>query len=56
MALGRYWDVEDGDYFAMSRMIEAIDKARGAANAGEETTTQARRSVPRQARRSRNPV
>jgi hypothetical protein len=57
MALGRYWDVEDGDYFAMSRMIEAIDKAMGAANAGEEVaTTSARRSVPRQARRSRNPV
>jgi hypothetical protein len=56
MALGRYWDVEDGDYFAMSRMIEAINKARGAANAGEEVTTPARRSVPRQARRSRNPV
>jgi hypothetical protein len=53
MALGRSWDVEDGDYFAMSRMIEAIDKARGAANAQE---TSARRSVPRQTRRSRNAV
>jgi hypothetical protein len=56
MALGRSWDVEDGDYFAMSKMIEAIDKARGAASDVEETATQARRSVPRQARRSRNPV
>jgi hypothetical protein len=53
MALGRYWDVEDGDYFAMSRMIEAIDKARGA---NEETATATRppRSVPRQARRPRH--
>jgi hypothetical protein len=55
MALGRYWDVEDGDYFAMSRMIEAIDKARGAVDAGEEAATPVRtRSIPRQARRSRH--
>jgi hypothetical protein len=26
MALGKFWDVEDGDYFAMSQMIEAIEK------------------------------
>jgi hypothetical protein len=50
MALGRSWDVEDGDYFAMSRMIEAINKARGAANAAET------RSVPRQTRRPRHTV
>jgi hypothetical protein len=55
MALGRSWDVEDGDYFAMSKMIEAIDKARGAASDAEEET-QPRRSVPRQARRSRQSV
>jgi hypothetical protein len=56
MALGRYWDVEDGDYFQMSRMIEAIEKSREAAiNAGKEEI-QPRRSVPRQARRSRNAI
>jgi hypothetical protein len=52
MALGRSWDVEDGDYFAMSRMIEAIEKAKAAAGAGENKT--ARRSVPRQAGRPRH--
>jgi hypothetical protein len=51
MALGTSWDVEDGDYFAMSRMIEAIDKARGSAGDGEEP---AKTRTPRQARRSRN--
>jgi hypothetical protein len=30
MALGKTWDVEEGDFFAMSRMIEAIEKSRGA--------------------------
>lgn len=50
MALGKFWDVEEGSYFEMSKIIQAIDKARGSANAGE----QARRSIPRQARRSRN--
>jgi len=28
MALGKFWDVEEGDYFAMSKMIQAIEKAR----------------------------
>jgi hypothetical protein len=56
MALGRYWDVEDGDYFQMSRMIEAIEKSREAAtNAGKEEI-QPRPRVPRQARRSRNAI
>jgi hypothetical protein len=27
MALGTHWDVEDGNYFAMSEMIRAIEKA-----------------------------
>jgi hypothetical protein len=53
MALGKFWDVEEGNYFAMSAMIEAIDKARGA-DAGEETEAPVRARVPRQARRSRN--
>jgi hypothetical protein len=56
MALGKFWDVEEGNYFEMSAMIEAIDKARGAANDAEAATTSARRSVPRQARRSRNSI
>jgi hypothetical protein len=57
MALGKFWDVEEGNYFEMSNMIEAINKARGAASAGEEEpATPIRTRVPRQARRSRNPV
>jgi hypothetical protein len=56
MALGRSWDVEDGDYFAMSKMIEAIDKARAQGYDSEEAARQGRSRVPRQSRRSRNPV
>jgi hypothetical protein len=29
MALGKFWDVEEGNYFAMSEMIQAIEKATG---------------------------
>jgi hypothetical protein len=49
MALGRSWDVEDGNYFAMSDMIAAIDKARGAISDAEEAA-----STPRQTGRSRH--
>jgi hypothetical protein len=48
MALGKFWDVEEGDYFAMSRMIEAIDK-KVASNAPTRST-----SAARSTRRSRN--
>ena len=41
MALGKFWDVEEGDYFAMSKMIQAIEKARaGESDAEEEPATQ----------------
>jgi len=34
-ALGRYWDVKDGDYDAMFEMITAIQEAQGLETAGE---------------------
>jgi len=43
MALGKFWDVEEGDYFAMSKMIQAIEKAR--AGESDAATPQATRSA-----------
>jgi hypothetical protein len=46
MALGKSWDVEEGDYFAMSSMIEAIEKATGsdAQRQPRQSTRSTRRS------------
>lgn len=44
MALGKFWNVEEGDYFQMSLMIQAIEKAKGAANAGEEAQARPQRT------------
>ena len=52
-ALGKFWDVEDGDYFAMSKMIQAIEKAKGMSDAAEEAPRTQRTS---RAGRSRRPV
>jgi hypothetical protein len=51
MALGKFWDVEEGNYFAMSEMIQAIEK-KVASNAA----AQARSSRPRATGRSRHTI
>lgn len=52
MALGRTWDVEEGDYFAMSQMITAIEKSRGVSG-GEGIASRPRRPVSRMAPQAR---
>ena len=51
MALGKTWDVPEGDYFAMSRMIQAIEKAIGR---DAETAQNPRRGAARSTGRSRH--
>lgn len=47
MALGRTWDIEEGDFFQMSDMITAIEKSRGAiGDAGREATGASRPRRP----------
>jgi hypothetical protein len=54
MALGKFWDVEEGDYFAMSAMIEAIEKkvtnnAPAPATTRTRSTGRSRHSINRMA-------
>jgi hypothetical protein len=51
-ALGKFWDVEDGEYFAMSRMIQAIEKAKAGIDAAEETPRPQRTTRTSRSRRS----
>ena len=47
-ALGSYVDVGDGDYTAMARMVEAVEKARG--NSAKNSSSRRRRTGARVAR------
>jgi len=50
-ALGKTWDVEEGDYFAMARMIEAIENSLKKGEAGvTENTGAGRRMASRSVR------
>jgi hypothetical protein len=52
MALGKYWDVEEGNYFEMSRMIDAIEKAKGVDDAEEAQPTAPRQRSTGRSRHS----
>jgi hypothetical protein len=54
MALGKTWDVEENDFFAMSRMITAIEKSRGVSgSSGEANASRPRRPAGRVATQAR---
>jgi hypothetical protein len=54
MALGKTWDVEEDNYFEMSRMITAIEKSRGASGDAEAArTSRPRRPAGRVASQAR---
>ena len=50
IALGKFWNVEEGSYFEMSRMIEAIEKARGGEDAAETSASRRTRTTSRTGR------
>jgi len=50
IALGKFWNVEEGSYFEMSRMIEAIEKARGGEDAAETSAPRRTRTTSRTGR------
>jgi len=50
MALGKFWDVPEGDYFAMSKMIKTIEAAR---SSNAEAPTQRSTSTSRTGRSRR---
>lgn len=53
MALGKFWDVEENDFFQMSQMITAIEKSRGASGNASPGNSRPRRPVSRVASQTR---
>jgi len=56
IALGKFWDVEEGSFFEMSKMIQAIEKAIGASDSSDTQTETVSRRTTRSTGRPRHSV